>query len=291
VAATGYDEISLLAFTSVDHSGIEELVGGLVDRFADRGVGVALPSLRADAFSIALANKIQQVRKTGLTFAPEAGTDRLRRVIGKQMPEDDLFAAAEAAFSSGWNRLKLYFMIGLPTETEEDVTAIADLVNRLVDFARGALGSRRGRLQMAVSIATFVPKPHTPFQWVPQPPPEEIQRKLQILQRELRTRAVKLSWSDPAASALEAAFARGDRRTGRALELAWRDGARFDSWSEHFDSARWLRASEEAGIALSDYANAALDYREPLTWDHISCGPNRDGLREECERALSRVEA
>ncbi len=291
VAATGYDEVSLLAFTSVDYRGIEELVGKLVERLGGRGVGVSLPSLRADAFSIALANKIQQVRKSGLTFAPEAATDRLRRVIRKHTSEDELFAAAEAAFSSGWTRLKLYFMIGLPTETEEDVEAISDLVRRVVGFGRGALGSRAGRLRIAVSIASFIPKPHTPFQWVGQESREGLLRKQEILQRALRGRAIKLSWTDPGVSELEAAISRGDRRVGAAIEQARALGAAFDAWSEHFDFDRWARAFGEAGLDLHDYAHRTLDYNDPLPWDHISCGIGKDALQAEAERAFSEGDA
>ena len=287
IAATGYDEISLLSFTSVDYRGIEELAGKLVDRFGSRGIGIALPSLRADAFSVSLANTIQRVRKTGLTFAPEAGTARLRRVIGKRMEEDDLFAAAEAAFSSGWTRLKLYFMIGLPTETEEDVEAIGDLVHRLVKFGRGAVGSRQSRLQIAVSANTFVPKPHTPLQWAAQDTSEDLSRKHRILQHALRGRHIKLSWTDPGMSALEAAISRGDRRVGGAIERAWRAGARFDSWGEHFDYGRWADAFREAEIQIADYSNAALESDTPLTWDHISCGPEKAALQTEYERALA----
>ncbi len=286
IAATGYDEISLLAFTSVDHREIQGLVQELVARFRERGIGVALPSLRADAFSVALANSIQQVRKTGLTFAPEAGSERLRQVIGKRMKEDDLFAAAEAAFSSGWTRLKLYFMIGLPTETDEDVKAIGDLVHRLAQFGRGALGSRQNRLQLSVSCATFVPKPHTVFQWSAQERREELERKQHLLQQSLRSRWVKLSWTDPGASALEAAISRGDRRVGRAIEAAWRTGARFDAWGEHFDFGRWERAFQEAGLELNDYANCAPGYDERLAWDHILAGPGKMALRAEAEEAL-----
>lgn len=291
VAATGYDEISLLAFTSVDHPDIEGLVAALVDRFGRQGVGVALPSLRADAFSVALANKIQQVRKSGLTFAAEAGAERLRRLIHKQMSEDDLFAAADAAFSSGWRRLKLYFMIGLPTERDEEVAAIADLVKRLVAFGRGALGSRRGQLQISVSVAAFVPKPHTPFQWVAQDDIETLVRKQRILQQELRDRAVKLSWTDPEVSALEAAISRGDRRVGQAIEAAWRAGATFDAWGEHFDFGRWREAFRQTGIELRDYANRPLDRDDPLAWDHIDCGSGKASLRQEAERALGGVAA
>jgi radical SAM superfamily enzyme YgiQ (UPF0313 family) len=267
------------------------LVEQLVERFEGQGIGVALPSLRADAFSVALANTIQRVRKTGLTFAPEAGTARLRRAIGKQMEEDELFAAAEAAFSSGWTRLKLYFMIGLPTETDEDVAAIGDLVHRLVQFGRGVLGARRGRLKMAVSIATFVPKPHTPFQWASQDSREELERKHAIVQRSLRGRHIKLSWTDPGTSALEAAISRGDRRVGAAIEAAWREGARFDSWGEHFDFGRWEAAFREAGLAMGDYANSQIEYAAPLAWDHIACGPDKAALVAEAERAVGGEES
>ncbi len=287
IAATGYDEISLLSFTSVDYRGIEELARKLVDRFGSRGIGIALPSLRADAFSVSLANTIQRVRKTGLTFAPEAGTARLRRVIGKRMEEDELFAAAEAAFSSGWTRMKLYFMIGLPTETEEDVEAIGDLVHRLVKFGRGAVGSRQSRFQIAVSVTAFVPKPHTPLQWAAQDTSEDLARKHGILQHALRGRHVKLSWTDPGVSALEAAVSRGDRRVGGAIERAWREGARFDSWGEHFDYGRWADAFRETGLEIADYANTALESDTPLAWDHISCGPEKAALQAEYERALA----
>jgi radical SAM family uncharacterized protein len=291
VAATGYDEISLLAFTSVDHREIQGLVAELVARFGQRGIGVALPSLRADAFSVALANSIQQVRKTGLTFAPEAGSERLRKVIGKQMKEDDLFAAAEAAFSSGWTRLKLYFMIGLPTETDDDVEAIGDLVHRLAQFGRGALGSRQNRLQIVVSCATFVPKPHTAFQWSAQEPREDLERKQHLLQQSLRSRWVKLSWTDPGTSALEAAISRGDRRLARAIEAAWRGGARFDAWGEHFDFGRWEGAFQEAGLDMADYANRALGYDERLAWDHIVAGSGKAALWEEAEEARAHLPA
>jgi radical SAM family uncharacterized protein len=287
IAATGYDEISLLAFTSVDHTGIQELAQELVARFGQRGIGVALPSLRADAFSVRLANTIQQVRKTGLTFAPEAGTSRLRRVLGKQMEEDDLFAAAEAAFSSGWTRLKLYFMVGLPTETDEDVAAIGDLVYRLVRFGRGVLGPKQGRLQLAVSAANFVPKPHTPFQWTARASHEDLARRHAILQDGLRGRHIKLSWTDPGTSAVEAAIARGDRRLSSALEAAWRAGARFDAWGDQFEFGRWDRAFRESGLDIADYAEASPEFDADLPWDHIACGPEKAMLRREAEKALA----
>jgi radical SAM family uncharacterized protein len=291
VAATGYDEISLLAFTSPDHPDIRELATKLVERFGPRGIGISLPSLRADTFSVELANAIQQVRKTGLTFAPEAASDRLRRVLGKQLSEDDLFAAAEAAFASGWHRLKLYFMIGLPTETDEEVAAIGELVHRLAAFGRRLMGSKQGRLQIGVSVSAFVPKPHTPFQWVGQDGREELTRKQAILQQTLRGHHVKLAWTDAGTSALEAAVSRGDRRVGRAIEAAWRAGARFDSWGEHFDFARWERAFSEVGLRIEDYANAALGYDDRLSWDHISCGLGKEALRARAEAAMREREA
>jgi radical SAM superfamily enzyme YgiQ (UPF0313 family) len=287
LAATGYDEVSLLAFTSVDHSRIEELVDEIMCRHGARGIGVALPSLRADAFSVGLANKIQQVRKTGLTFAPEAGTDRLREVINKGMTEDELFAAADAAFSSGWTRLKLYFMIGLPTETDEDVEAICDLVQRLVDFGRGTLGTRRRRLRIAVSAAVFVPKPHTPFQWTGQATHETLVHRQGIVQQGLRGPAIRLSWTDAGASALEAAISRGDRRMGRVIESAWRKGARFDSWGEQFEFGRWEQAFAEVDVNLGDYVNRSLGFDVPLAWDHIDCGVGKALLRRGAERALA----
>lgn len=286
LAATGYDEVSLLAFTSADYPGIEELVRRLVENFGGSGVGVALPSLRADTFSVELANTIQQVRKTGLTFAPEVGSERLRGVIHKQNTEEDLFAAADAAFSSGWTRLKLYFMIGVPTETDDDVDTIADLVHRLLAFGRGALGPRRGRLQLSVSVSALVPKPHTPFQWVAQNEIPELERKHRRLQSSLRDRSVKLSWSDPKTSALEAAVSRGDCRVGRAIEAAWRLGCKFDSWSEHFDFDRWERAFQGEGLDPRDYANRPLDFEDPLPWDHIGCGVGKTALQEEARRAM-----
>jgi len=287
VAATGYDEISLLAFTSVDHRDIRELATRLAERFGPRGIGISLPSLRADAFSVELANVIQQVRKTGLTFAPEAGTERLRGLLGKHLSEDDLFAAAEAAFASGWHRLKLYFMIGLPTETQDDVAAIAHLVQRLAAFGRRALGSKQSRLRIGVSVSVFVPKPHTPFQWVGQDAGDELERKQAILQEMLRGRHLKLSWADAGASGLEAAVSRGDRRLCPAIEAAWRAGARFDSWGEHFDFGRWQHAFGEAGLRMEDYANAALGYHERLPWDHISCGIEKATLSAHAQAALT----
>jgi radical SAM superfamily enzyme YgiQ (UPF0313 family) len=236
---------------------------------------------------VALANTIQQVRKSGLTFAPEAGTNRLRRVIGKDITEDDLFGAAEAAFSSGWTRLKLYFMIGLPTETEEDIYGISDLVHRLARYGRGLVAGKQNRFQISVSVGNFAPKPHTPFQWCPQASREELKRKIGLLQSSLRSPAIKLSWTEPEVSALEAAIARGDRRVADAIEAAWQAGASFDSWGEHFRFETWEHAFGLAELSLEDYANAALEYEDHLPWSHITCGIAPEKLRVEAERAFA----
>jgi len=279
VRSTGYDELALVSLSSADYDRIGELVGRLVDRFESRRVGVSLPSLRADAECVELVAHIQRVRKTGLTFAPEAGTQRLRDAINKNITEADLLAAVSAALDKGWHRVKLYFMIGLPTETDEDVRAIADLTRAVL-----ALGKRRKTsLTVNLSVACFVPKPHTPFQWRPQNSLEEFGRKLGILQSELREKAVKLGWHDPEAAVVECVLARGDRRVGEAVYRAWKMGAKFDGWDEHFDYSRWLAAFEEAGVDPAFYTTRAREYDEALPWDHIAAGVSKGFLRKQDE--------
>jgi radical SAM family uncharacterized protein len=287
--ATGYDEVALLAFTSPDYPGIEDLLDRLLEAHAAAGVSLSLPSLRVDSFSVELARKLSRVRRPGLTFAPEAGSERLRRAINKNVTEQDLFNAAEAAFAAGWTTLKLYFMIGLPTETEEDVDAIANLINRVLAMGDQQLGSRRGRLRLNVSVTAFVPKPQTPFQWAGQADPETLRQRLARLRDGLHSRKVRLAWSDIETSQLEAAFARGDRRLGAVLARAYADGARFDAWSEHFDFGRWQRAFAAEGLELSHYANRAIPYEEVLPWDHLDYGVSRDFLRQQSEAAHGAV--
>jgi len=280
--ATGYDEISLLGFNSPDHSQIEEIVERLAERYGDERVSISLPSLRIDTFSVRLAQKLRIVRRTGLTFAPEAGTQRLRDALGKPVTEDDLFAAAGAAFEAGWNGVKLYFMIGLRGETAEDVEAIADLVLRLRQAGREILGQqRRGRLRIAVSVNVFVPKPHTPMQWCPQDAPESLADKVNHLRQRLQIKGVQLSYPNLAASRLEAALARGDRRLGEVIERAWRAGCRFDAWDEQFKPDLWREAFASAGVNQADYANAVMDLDSPLPWDHLDSGVKKDALRRQ----------
>ncbi len=279
---TGYDEISLVSLSSADYSCLRELTNELLTRFAPQRISLSLPSLRVDSFSIELANEIQKVRRSGLTFAPEAGTQRLRDVINKGVTEADLFEAAGAAFRSGWSGIKLYFMIGLPTETDEDVLAIADLARKVFALSRGG----RNR-KVTVSVSTFVPKPHTPFQWVPQLSVSEMERRQNMLRAALRDRSISFNWHDPQTSRLEGVFARGDRRLGKTLLEAWRRGARFDGWSEYFRPEIWAEAFEATGIDPDFYATRNRETDEPLPWGHIRCGAYDEWLVAEWKRSQS----
>ena len=279
---TGYDEISLVSLSSADYSCLRELADELMTRFAPQRVSLSLPSLRIDSFSIELANEIQKVRRSGLTFAPEAGTQRLRDVINKGVTEADLFEAAGAAFRSGWSGIKLYFMIGLPTETDEDVLAIADLARRVAGMARNVRNRR-----VTISVSTFVPKPHTAFQWVPQLSIAEMERRQNLLRAALRDRSINFNWHDPETSRLEGVFARGDRRLGKALLEAWRRGARFDGWSEYFRPEIWAEAFAATGIDPDFYTVRERDLGEALPWRHIDCGASAEWLAGEWRKALS----
>lgn len=281
--ATGYNSISLVSLSTADYSGVECSVRDLTERFGSAGVGVSLPSLRVDAFSVELSAQIQKVRKSGLTFAPEAGTDRLRRVINKNVTDEDIIEATSAAWKQGWKRIKLYFMIGLPTETDDDIRGIADIVRRIQKKARAEAGVR---LEISVGASSFVPKPHTPFQWRPQATPEELEHKTQVLRDCLRIPGVKLSWDDPAESQLEGFLARGDRRIADTILAAWKHGARFDAWHEHLKLEAWQKAYEETGCNPRDYANRARAYDEVLPWDHIDSGVSKKYLRLEDMRSL-----
>lgn len=283
---TGYEEISLVSLSTADYSRIKELVRSLLDSFAGLGVSVSLPSLRADAFSVELAREVQRVRRSTLTFAPEAGTQRLRDVINKGVTEEDLLEAAGAAFKAGWTAVKLYFMIGLPTETDEDLEGIAALSRRVLARAR-ELGVPPNRLRVTVSVSSFVPKSHTPFQWEPQVERGELVRRQGYLRRRLRERGLEFRWHGAEASFLEAALARGDRRLGRALEEAWRLGCRFDGWTECFDFARWQEAFARAGLDPAFYAYRRYRYEDVLPWDHIDAGVSREYLIREHKKALA----
>jgi radical SAM family uncharacterized protein len=279
---TGFDEISLASLSSADFEGIQSLVRALVQEHGPRGIGVALPSLRADAFSVGLAEEVQKVRKTTLTFAPEAGTQRLRDVINKNITEEDILNACQAAFRSGWLGIKLYFMLGLPTETEEDLDGIIELVKK-IKRAAGEVCRRPPKIN--VSLAFFVPKPHTPFQWVGQVSRDEMEAKKKYLLERGKIKNVKLSFHDADTSYLEGVLARGDRRIGEAIHRAWKKGAKFDGWSEFFDLELYLSALEECGLDPWFYATRPREKTEVLPWDIIDTGISKEFLMEEYERA------
>ena len=288
---TGYDEVALTSLSTADFSGIEDLVADVVGP-ADDGAGgagcpavtVSLPSLRVDAFTVGLAAELQRARRTGLTFAPEAGSWRLRQVINKLISAEDLEAAVESAFSQGWRRVKLYFLVGLPTETDEDVLGIAALARRCVEVGRRHV---RGA-SVTVSVGGFVPKPQTPFQWFGQNTTEELRRKITLLADDLRTdRGVKLKWHDPEATLVEGLASRGDRRLGAVIEDVWRSGGTFQEWSEHFDYRLWLDAMQRHDLSVEDYAYRHRGGDEALPWDHLSAGLHKDFLWQDWQDALA----
>lgn len=282
VRSTGHEEISLVSLSTSDHSEIETMVSDLILAHGTRGIGVSLPSLRADRDCVRLAQQIQTVRKSGLTFAPEAGTQRLRDAINKGVTEDDLMAAAEAAFRAGWRRIKLYFMIGLPTETDEDVIAIADLARRTAQLGQRLAGRTAS---VTVSVAGFVPKPHTPFQWRAQDEPSELIRKQELIRAHLHSRSIALKVHDARVSQVEGVLARGGRSVSRSVLKAWRMGARFDAWDEYFSHSRWMRAFAGAGVEPSLIAHRVRGYHEALPWDHVATGVAKFYLRAEDRRA------
>jgi radical SAM family uncharacterized protein len=281
LANTGYEEISLTSLSTLDYSGVDPLVKELVQAYQHQGTGVSLPSLRVDAFSIELANEVQKVRKTTLTLAPEAGTQRLRDAINKNVSEEQLLQAVKAAFQSGWLSLKLYFMIGLPGETEADLLGILDLLEKVRD-----LGDQyaRKKVEIRASIASFVPKAHTPFQWQAQNSIQELEQKRRLLTLSKRRR-IKLSFHDSKTSYLEGVLSRGDRRLSLPIYRAWQKGCKFDGWSEYFNFGKWLEAFQEAEIDTDFYTTRSRSYDEVLPWDFIDIGVSKAFLKAENEKA------
>lgn len=280
----GCDEFSLLSLNAPDYSQMGPLLDGLTAAATPNRVSVSMPSTRADTFSGEVAAKMRQVRSTGLTLAPEAGTQRLRDSINKRITDDEIARAVEAALDAGWKKIKLYFMIGLPGETMEDVRGIASLVDRLTDVARLAKGGGR-KTDFTLSVSNFVPKPHTPFQWAPMDTMENLREKQRTLRGLIDTRRVKFDRHDVETSFLEAVFSRGDRRLSRAIEEAWRLGRRFDGWTDQFDFSEWLAAFGKAGLKPEDYANRALRPMSRLPWSHIDIGVAEKFLLLESNKA------
>ncbi len=285
--STGYEEISLTSLSTSDYTGLEPLTTGLLEDMEERKVNLSLPSLRIDSFSLDLMEKAQKVRKSGLTFAPEAGTQRLRDVINKGVEEEDLLKAVSLAFNGGWNGVKLYFMLGLPTETLEDVAGVADLAFKVVDVYRNVPRERKGKgLNVTVSTATFVPKAFTPFQWEAQDSIENVHEKQMHLKDKIRSKQITYNYHENKLSFMEAVFARGDRRVCKVLIKAWQMGCRFDGWGEHFNYALWMKAFEECGVDPYFYATRKREYDEIFPWDHIDVGVSKKYLINENKKAL-----
>ena len=304
LAATGYEEVGLLSLSSADHSEIADITKGLADRYEGTNTSLSLPSTRVDAFNIDLANELSRNgRRSGLTFAPEGGSERLRRVINKQVSEDDLISTVSAAFASGWRQVKLYFMCGLPTETDEDVLGIATLAARVIEAGRQASGTKD--IRCTVSIGGFVPKPHTPFQWAAQLGPEETDARLLKLRDAIRAdrrygRSIGFRYHDGKPGQIEGLLSRGDRRVGAVIEAVWRDGGKFDGWNEHFSYDRWADQAAEVFGAMNDehdwqlglpwYTTRERFEDEVLPWDHIDAGLDKEWLWDDWQDALDELE-
>ena len=283
---TGYDEISLASLSTSDHSEIDPLLTQLLDYTVSEKINLSLPSLRVDNFSESLLEKIKRVRKSGLTFAAEGGTQRLRDVINKNVSEEDIMNTCRIAFEGGYSSVKLYFMMGLPTETDEDIVGIAELANRIIDLYYSIENRPKGRgVQISISCATFVPKPFTPFQFEPQDTREMIEHKQKLLLDSVKTKKIKVSYHNPDVSMLEVILAKGDRRLCKAVYTAWKKGCKFDSWDEYFHFDKWLEAFEECGIDTSFYANRRFEYDEILPWDHLDYLVSKEFLIRENKTA------
>ncbi|MCX6000780.1 MAG: TIGR03960 family B12-binding radical SAM protein [Chloroflexi bacterium] len=271
----GYADMSLISLSVSDYPEIDKLVDTLVRRYGDYPLSLSLPSLRIDTFSVKLMDSLRFAKKPGLTFAPEAGSERLRRVVNKAISDEEITGTVSAALQKGWTNFKLYFMIGLPTETVEDVEGIVHLVGKLRRLGKA------GQSRIKVSVSTFIPKPHTAFQWVPQNTREEIEAKHDVVRRGLRTTKTHLSWENPETSLLESALSRGDRLLGKVIHYAWQSGCTFDAWSERFSFDKWLRAFEKAGVDPGRYAHRPRPLDEPLPWSHIDVGVSTEYLKQE----------
>ncbi|MGA4545048.1 TIGR03960 family B12-binding radical SAM protein [Uniformispora flossi] len=296
--ATGFEEVGLLSLSSADHTEIGEVAKGLADRYTEDKIGLSLPSTRVDAFNIDLANELtRNGRRSGLTFAPEGGSERMRKVINKMVSEEDLIRTVATAYGNGWRQVKLYFMCGLPTETDEDVLQIAEMAKKVIAKGREVSGSRD--IRCTVSIGGFVPKPHTPFQWAPQLDAKTTDERLQKLRDVIRAdrqygKSIGFRYHDGKPGIVEGLLSRGDRRVGKIIRAVWEDGGRFDGWSEHFSFDRWMKSAEKAladePVDVDWYTTRERDWNEVLPWDHLDSGLDKDWLWEDWQDALDEVE-
>src|SRR3954465_12877138 len=295
---SGFEEVGLLSLSSADHSEIGEIATGLADRYDGSNVSLSLPSTRVDAFNVTLANELSRNgRRSGLTFAPEGGSERMRRVINKMVSEEDLIRTVTTAYGNGWRQVKLYFMCGLPTETDDDVMQIAEMAKHVIKAGREAAG--RKDIRCTISIGAFVPKPHTPFQWAAQLDHETVDRRLKALKSTVMSdreygKAIGIRYHDGRPSIIEGLLSRGDRRVGAVIEKVWRDGGRFDGWSEHFSFERWEKACADvfadAPVTLDWYTTREREHAEVLPWDHLDAGLDKDWMWEDWQDALRSVE-
>ena len=284
---TGCQDITLLSLSSSDYRYLSELCDELLEYCEPRSIGLSLPSLRADNFSIDIMHRIQKTRKSGLTFAPEAGSQRLRDAINKNVREEDLLNTCRLAFEGGWNTIKLYFMLGLPTETDEDVLGIAELANQVLHTWRLYAKNKNRGVRITVSTSCFVPKPHSPFQWERQVTMDEYIRRVNLLRDNMKAKNVVYNWHDPQTSYIEATLSRGDRRMGRVIENVWRDGGRLEAWSDYFSFERWMKAFDDAGVDPTFYAHRQRDKDEVMPWDIVDVGVRRAHLWHERKQAYA----
>ena len=288
---TGHEEISLSSLSSSDHTQLAELVNYLIEEFHGKGVNISLPSLRIDAFALDVMSKVQDIKKSSLTFAPEAGSQRMRNVINKGLTEEDILEGAAKAFQGGWNKVKLYFMLGLPGETEDDIKEIMHLSDRIARryYDEVPKEKRNGKCQITASTSFFVPKPFTPFQWARMNTAQEFQTKARIvnqtMKEELNRKSIRYNWHDADVTILEGVFARGDRRLSEAILKAYEDGCIFDAWTEYFDYDKWVSAIEGSGLSIDFYTSRERSLDEIFPWDFISCGVTKNFLKKEWERA------
>ena len=287
VNTSGHEEISLISLATSDYTCFPELANGLLDEYKQKEISISLPSLRIDSFSLDLMQKIQEVRKSSLTFAAEAGTQRLRNVINKNLTEENILNGCKLAFDGGWTKVKMYFMLGLPTETDEDLEGIADLCDKIVEkYFEIPKEDRPRPVTVNASASCFVPKPFTPFQWDGQDTYESFGRKGALVKNKIKRKQVRFTYHNTMMSSLEGVMARGDRRVSKAIYRAWELGCRFDSWTDLFDFEKWQQAFNDTGLSMEFYANRERSYDEVLPWDHISVGVTKRFLMEERERAM-----
>lgn len=281
---TGHEDVTLLSLSTSDYRHLSELCDGLLEYCQDRSIGLSLPSLRADNFSMEIMEKLQKVRKSGLTFAVEGGSQRLRDAVNKNVTEEDLLNTCRIAFEGGWNSVKLYYMLGLPTETDEDILGIAEMANQVLHCWRQHAKNKNRGVKITVSTSCFIPKPHSPFQWEAQISMEEYLRRVNLLRSNMVARNVTYNWHDAETSLVEAVLSRGDRRVGAVIEEVWRQGGRLDAWSDYFSYERWRKAFEKCGLDPAFYANRRYPTDSMLPWEHIDVGVRREHLLRERER-------